>query len=368
MINCPLELSCFRPGYREARATFLAAVRRLPASLRQSCGAHLHPQTGPQDTPLFCDWVWVGQSGTPERILVLISGTHGIEGFAGSAIQSDCLPLLREILASRAWLGVLLIHALNPWGFAWQRRCDHEGIDLNRNFIDFRSALPGNPVYEQLHADLMAADEIRAEAALLEWQQRLGRDAYETAVTQGQYTHPDGLFFGGTAPGWSRGLLEAECRQPPFQQAERIGVIDLHTGLGPFGYGEVINDNPPDTPGDIHARAWYGDNARSPLLGESCSGPKLGLLDYYWHDLIGERGCFVTLEFGTYSFAQLLSGLRVEQVYHNSYERDVSLRDLDHPSIVGLRQFACPGDISWRQMVLFRGRQIVSLALQGLMQ
>ena len=98
MINCPLELSCFRPGYREARATFLAAVRRLPASLRQSCGAHLHPQTGPQDTPLFCDWVWVGQSGTPERILVLISGTHGIEGFAGSAIQSDCLPLLREIL------------------------------------------------------------------------------------------------------------------------------------------------------------------------------------------------------------------------------------------------------------------------------
>ena len=55
------------------------------------------------------------------NVLVLISGTHGVEGFCGSACQSAavCLGLFDDLPAHSA---VILIHAINPFGFAFFRR------------------------------------------------------------------------------------------------------------------------------------------------------------------------------------------------------------------------------------------------------
>ena len=150
--------------------------------------------------------------------------------------------------------------------------------------------------------------------------------------------------------------------------ADKIAVIDLHTGLGPYGYGEVINDHSPDTAGFNWANTWYGDNAQSALLGESCSTVKLGLVDYHWHNVVGDRGCFVTLEFGTYSIQQLWLSLLNEQFYHNELEANGEIRSLTHPTVRQLKSFFYPGEKSWQEQVLFRGRQVISLALQGILQ
>jgi len=352
----------FRPAYRAARQQFVDTYRQLPASLQQGLVEHRHPLTGPDGEVLACDVAWLGQRRNPKSLLVLIAGTHGVEGFAGSAIEADCLPLLAPLLAANEALGVLVVHALNPWGFAWLRRYDHEGIDLNRNFVDFNQPLPDNDDYDALHTQLL--DPPKQLASL--WQEP-GLDPFTEIVTRGQYRHADGCFFGGTAPSWSRQIIEAIGDMDPVKHAERIAVLDLHTGLGPYGYGELINDHPPGTVGDVLARQWYGSNACSAQLGESVSTMKHGLLDFFWHELIGERGCFVTLEFGTYEVQQLLAVLLREQAYQASIIAANRRRDLLAAPVVALKDFFYPAELSWQQQVLFRGRQVVSMALRGLM-
>lgn len=365
------DLSCFSASYPDARQRFALSHQRLSAQLVRSLHSYNHPLTGPRQEALGCDVLQLGQSDTPQQLLVLISGTHGVEGFAGSAIQSDCLPLLEQILQRHATLGVVMIHAFNPWGFAWLRRYDHEGIDLNRNFIDFAAPLPDNTDYDRLHGRILQSvgDDaaLTADKLPLLWQDT-DRVTFTGAVTRGQYRHPDGLFYGGNAASWSRTILEQVTAAPVFASARRIAVIDLHTGLGPYGYGEVINDHPVHTAGFDLAGKWFGDNAQSTVLGESVSGLKQGLLDYHWHRVIGERGCFVTLEYGTHASSRLLLAMINEQVLHNRITETGAERDTAHEQIQQLKHFFYPAETSWQQQVLFRGRQVIAMALEGIMQ
>lgn len=367
MLQLP-TLSGFSTSYHQARQYFWQTVGQLPAQLVQQQQECLHPLPGPEGEDLFLDWLCLGQQAAAENVLVIISGTHGVEGFTGSAIQSHWLNALTEQLQQHANLGLVLIHALNPWGFAWSRRYDHQGIDLNRNFVDFSQPLPENPEYDQVHKELFSAPTETVPAVLAKWRAQLGEEKFATVITQGQYQHADGLFYGGHASSWSRQLLENLCAQSQLNTARRIAVIDLHTGLGPFGHGEVINDHNPDTTGFDLANSWYGPNAQSALLGDACSPPKTGLLDYFWHQLMGERGCFVTLEYGTDHLEKLLSVSIDEQRYHNSYAEHLATRDIEQPVVRALQTFFYPQDPTWRELVLFRAGQVFSLALQGLLR
>ncbi len=208
-LTSDLDLSCFGASYAAARQRFVDGQQRVAPELVRALQSHAHPLPGPQQEALGCDVLQLGQGETPQQLLVLISGTHGVEGFAGSAIQSDCLPLLEDVLQRHATLGVVMIHAFNPWGFAWLRRYDHEGIDLNRNFVDFAAPPPASPDYDRLHTRLLASARLTADNLHLLYQD-MGIDsaAFTAAVTGGQYRHRDGLFYGGAAPGWSRTVLE----------------------------------------------------------------------------------------------------------------------------------------------------------------
>ena len=365
-LTADLDLECFSPDYSGARSRILEISSNIPEGLVKDRQVHTHPLAGPDGGTLTCDVTVFSQAEKPRNLLVLISGTHGVEGFAGSAIQVDCLPLLVEAATQEASLGVVVIHAFNPWGFAWLRRSDHEGIDLNRNFTDFTKPLPDNEEYEALHQRItgLAPGELDSPASL--WKQS-GIDTFAEIFTRGQYRHADACFFGGKAPSWSRKVLEQITASEMFTSAERIAVVDLHTGLGPYGYGELINDHVPGTPGDEWVRRWYGDNAKSAQRGESVSTMKEGLLDFYWHRLVGDRGCFVTLEFGTYDMERLGAALLKEQHYQNLIQRQGRSRDVTNPYVQELRGFFYPEEPSWQQQVLFRGRQVVSLACEGLL-
>ena len=76
--------------------------------------------------------------GQSRAVLVLTSGTHGVEGFCGSGCQVSLLEdsrFLRQI--ERAGIALLMIHAVNPYGFSHLRRVNEDNVDLNRNFIPF---------------------------------------------------------------------------------------------------------------------------------------------------------------------------------------------------------------------------------------
>jgi len=138
-------------------------------------------------------------------------------------------------------------------------------------------------------------------------------------------------------------------------------VIDLHTGLGPYGHGEVICDHPPDSAGVTAARQWYGDSVTLPQAGTSSSVPKSGLLDYAWHAVMDRSGCFVTLEFGTFGTDCLFDVLLSD---HQLWERaDCAAERAAHRQL--MRRHFCPDDPAWREIVLFRARQVIAQGLRG---
>jgi type I site-specific restriction endonuclease len=70
----------FRPDYRSAREAFLAAARGAGTRL----SSHVLPdRRGPAGEPPAIDAAALGPA-EPESLLLLISGTHGVEGLAGS--------------------------------------------------------------------------------------------------------------------------------------------------------------------------------------------------------------------------------------------------------------------------------------------
>src|SRR6516165_11892640 len=105
----------FSDDYRKARAKFLDAARGAGAVLSSSGLA----QRGPGGIELSTDVAWLGPR-TAQAVMVTISATHGVEGFFGSATQTEWL---RRVKSKSAALpdevAALHIHAINPYGFAW---------------------------------------------------------------------------------------------------------------------------------------------------------------------------------------------------------------------------------------------------------
>ena len=133
----------FADSYTEARRKFLAAAKNADAVL----GEYRHPLPGPCGEALFTDTALLGNSNA-ERLVIVSSGVHGVEGFCGSACQ---IALLHSgLLAGAKSCAILLVHALNPFGFAHLRRTNEDNVDLNRNFVDHAHP-PTNGDYERLH-------------------------------------------------------------------------------------------------------------------------------------------------------------------------------------------------------------------------
>lgn len=317
---------------------------------------------GPRGEALATHAAWIGASDAP-RVLVLIAATHGVEGYAGSAVQLDLWRLLAaRQLALPADVALLAIHGLNPWGYAWDRRCDGEGIDLNRNFIDFARAPPANPGYGALREAFFLDDAAASRARLDAYRQAHGQTAYEIAVSGGQYSDPAGPFYGGTGPSHGRRVIESLMARHRLAE-RRLAVIDVHTGLGPYGYGEVICDHAPASAGARTAGHWYGPACTLPAEGTSSSVPKHGLLDYAWHAIMGGDSCFITLEFGTLGTASLFEVLLAEtRGWAAGQPADGPRKAL----AARMRAHFCPADAAWREAVLFRARQVITQALDGL--
>lgn len=357
--------SIYSTTYAEARQTWLSRVRR--------CGAvatsllYPHARSGPDGGALASDVLWLGNPDAA-AVLVLISGTHGIEGYAGSAIQSLALEWVATAdPVARGDVALLVIHALNPWGVAWYRRCDDSGIDLNRHFVDFDQPLPANPDFAFVRPWLREPDPGRRQEGLRELQKRLGDSRYQMALSGGQYSDPGLPFFGGTGPSFSRAVVEDVIQR--FQLAARsLLVLDLHTGLGPWGYGELICDHAPGSAGARVARVAFGGAIGEPALGTSSSVPKTGLLDYHWHRIMNDAGCFLTLEFGSYSVEGLFDCI----IRDHQYWASAGPQSLDcpgwNPVREALLEHFCPADIYWRQAVLARACQLIGQALDFLGQ
>ena len=76
----------FSADYPEARAKFREAAEAAGGALARI----QNPNKGPDGGDISTDVAWFGPSAA-EKVLVLVSATHGVEGFCGSGAQVDWL-------------------------------------------------------------------------------------------------------------------------------------------------------------------------------------------------------------------------------------------------------------------------------------
>lgn len=341
-------LDVFSQRYADAREKFMSATEM--SSIVDKVNSHPHPLKGPRGEKLFCDIAWAGNPNA-KQVLILVSGLHGVEGGVGSAIQSDFLTRHRRLPAD---LCVVLVHALNPWGLAWSSRSDHQGIDVNRNFVDFSASLPASKSADIWRTLIDKKSDINT----------VGSDRQQfDLLSEGQYDDSSALYFGGKQASWSRQCIEQLAGQLHLAEREQVMVIDLHSGLGPYGYGEIISDHPVASPARNTVFDIFGASVTEPVLGTSSSGLKHGLHDYFWHAQ-GEHVSFVTLEFGTFGNSEMLRVLFADQQLQ---QQKISWQDDKTREIkYAMQDFFCPDHKQWQELILFRGRQVIEMALNGL--
>ncbi|MBL8698988.1 MAG: M14 family metallopeptidase [Alphaproteobacteria bacterium] len=353
---------CFAADYASARTKFRLACETLGVPLR----SYENPKRGPAGEALATDVAWIGPADA-RFVVGMLSGTHGVEGFCGSGAQVDWLldggpaSLPRDT-------AVLLVHAVNPFGWAWLSRTTEENVDLNRNWIDFTAPLPDNAGYEELALHLVPSEfegaaRAAADAALAAWRTTRSEEQWFRAVSSGQYRHETGMFFGGRGPTWSRRTEEAIIADHRLGGREAIAIIDMHTGLGPYGYGEPISHMPASSPARARVMRIWGESVTEPARGTSVSTLRTGLTAFGWRDLLGERLAFVTLEFGTFARDQVVEALRGDcwtraQGLSADDPRQARIR-------AATRRAFYPDTDSWRELVLFRARQCTRQALAG---
>jgi hypothetical protein len=337
----------FSNSYAIARSRFIAAACAAGARMDE---VNLDAM-GPGDTPLAIEIAWIGAQ-LPSRVVIHSSGIHGVEGFAGSAVQ---LALLDSPLDIPQDAALILVHCLNPYGMAWLRRVNESNVDLNRNFIlddgersgaaDIYRALDPllNPARLPKGPDLFY---LRALHCIV----KHGMPALRQAVAEGQYEYPDGLFYGGKAfeqgPMQYLGWLSLHLKS-----ARRLVAVDVHTGLGKWG-----------------REALYLRTGRDPKDEAAKLGDELGrtiLTDAAAHGAYEIRGMlsdafsmlepapdwsFILQEFGTYPALRVINALRLENFWHQ--HRNVGT---DHWSKQKLKNMLAPKDVEWRTSVVDRG-------------
>jgi len=224
--------------YEVSRNDFLEAITAAGGALRH----YRHPLTGPCGEPLFLDLGVLGNTQA-KKLIFIASGTHGIEGYLGSELQTALLSsaLFEKFLCSNL---IVFVHGVNPFGMAWHRRVNEHNVDLNRNFIDFSQQLPFNEEYDLLSEavnpiQFEPENIVEAKQKMTEFVEQHGVMRYIKALSGGQYHFPEGVQYGGQQAQWSTALLN-DIWDEYVPQKNLVLNIDLHSGLGDRGEGVIM--------------------------------------------------------------------------------------------------------------------------------
>lgn len=306
------------------------------------------------------DIAWLGARDA-RRIVLHISGVHGVEAYAGSATQ---LALLAAPPAVPSGGALVFVHVLNPYGMAWLRRTNEHNVDLNRNFLpDTASWTGAPPLYRRLDGLLNPASPPVRDAFSLRLAMRGLRHGVKTvrqAIAHGQHRYPKGLFYGGAE-------LQAgprqfrEWLQRRLTAAESVFVVDMHTGLGRHGASTLMVE--PGT--DAATTAELEVALAQPLTGGTAAPADYtvrGSLGAALPRLLpGVSLKFVLQEIGTWSPLHVLQALRDENRWHHH-----GGGHLDHPAKRQLREALCPASPQWRNAAVAQGSELVYRAAEYL--
>lgn len=345
----------FSTSYSEARERFLVAAREAGAAMAHfPCPAH-----GPAGEVLAMDVAYI--EGAGPDIVVISSGVHGVEGYAGSAVQIDTL--LRGWSADGP--GLLLIHFVNPYGMAWTCSDNEDGVDLNRNFLDFNQPPGHNHLYDEVESfvccpDLKGEGRVAADAAMNAYIEERGFDNFIRAIADGQHHRPGGYLYGGHAPVWSNLTLRKILREYT-RGARRVAVIDVHTGLGDRGAALMLCINAPGPAAD-RASSWW-DNLVLVPSADFPFAPVGTFVGSIWDFGLDSELTVAALEVGTEPVERAFGALR-----NRKWLEKYGVFDSPETPPILEEMHAClaPGDVEWRSATLSAGRKALDAAVAGI--
>jgi predicted deacylase len=356
-------------SYEESREDFQALLepiqRRWPSA---ALGQETLTGSG-----LTVDWIQAEAAERPERVFILTTGLHGIEAYAGVYILQlfieEFLPRLDEKTT-----GLLLVHAINPWGMQQRRRVNPDNIDLNRSFVDETRRAP-NPDYERLaplinpqrRLGSLPVEQARflGGLGLKIWQ--MGTLRIKCGLLGGQYAHPRGLYFGGQSLPQESQLMMRLFREA-FGRFGQVLHIDMHTGYGPPGQLTLVNSTREPRSGDV-LRAAFGYEhiaAANPQEFYPINGD---MVDWLYRlaqeEFPGKRFYSTTFEFGTL-------GDRLADHIRDMYAMVSENQMFHHGASEAARrvtrwryeQLYLPDSPAWREAILAASRQ----ALDGILK
>ena len=352
----------FPANYLEARQSFLKAAHLAGAQM-EVC---LHPKKGFHGEDMAIDVAWLGPRDA-SKVLVTISATHGVEGLYGSGCQTAWLQKFDTTNLSDD-TAVMVIHALNPYGFSWLRRVNEDNMDINRNHVNFEAGPPSNDGYEDIHAWLLpdewtSATQLTLQQQIMGYLAQKGVRAGTRAVTGGQYRHADGIFYGGKELCWSNRQLN-QLAHKYLHHAKLIAVLDHHTGLGPSGHTELICRHPVDSQSLALARQWWGADVTSPASGESASEVIDGNVRMAFVHLCPQATVVsIAMEVGTQAQPQVMAALFADNWLYQK-------GDPQSPQGLAIRQQVRDAFFvdtpEWREQAMTRAMQIWQDAFKGM--
>jgi len=237
--------SLFPETYEASRERFRNNLSAIQA-MWPDAKLHQHALHGGED--LTIDWIYSDAVENNQKVFVLTTGEHGVEGYVGSAMLQRFIEVYMPKLNPRD-TGILFVHAINPWGMKHHRRGNRDNIDLNRTFLWKVGHDPSfNPDYDRISKLLNPGTQIKnlffdnlVYLLQLGWHiARMGMKNFRYALLLGQYRHPKGLYYGGTeCPEETHTLMDLYKQM--MSSYDQILHLDMHTGYGPHDQMSLVN-------------------------------------------------------------------------------------------------------------------------------
>lgn len=312
---------------------------------------------------------YIPPSEEMKNLVVLISGTHGIEAFAGSAVQRQWLDHQYQGVNTQN-TGILMIHGFNLWGFQHQRRVNEKNIDLNRSFILDRNRFrPDDTAYSGLNDFLnprsAASPGLFSHAAFI--CKALyniavhSMESLRSSILRGQYTFAKGIFYGGKNPQPQELMIE-QLIDRYFKPYKKVMLIDLHTGYGARGKlhllaGKMLDEN------SIKLKNIFGDD-QIDFADKKKFYAVEGEMSAFFKEKIKQKTgadvSFVIFEYGTLDSQNALGSieslrrmvLENQNFYHPAYSEDDSNRIKEL-----YREMFYPSDPEWRESIIQQSNQ-----------
>jgi hypothetical protein len=366
----------FSDTYQEARALFRQAAA--------DTGCELHALTVYENYTIDIAVL----PGDLPGLTVHTSGVHGVEGYAGSAVQIAFLEAILSSIASttkpvKVELPTLIfIHAFNPVGMAHYRRTNEHNVDLNRNALtksewqSYAADHYNRANYERFDSYLFnpARAPTLMSSAVEFWVRALiaiqhhGLQTLKAAMVGGQYHQPRGIVYGGTEVEPSTRLVEDFMKDYLSKHEElltqTVTWMDVHTGIGPLGEDTMMTRPessiwPAKDPAKEFSE-WF-PNSHSPFDATSATAANVvqgyeqvkGITADYFENLFtaDQKPLLTIQEFGTKPNVLVGHALVIENMAHHYSGPDEAIQWAQRTT----RRAFYPANAFWRRQVLERG-------------